>query len=245
MRRVLLTLRLLLFLGFMSNGFELMRDWMKAVTASMPQRLSYRVALLALVAVVTSGAVAACSETTDPAQPAMTVETQEVSLAPTPAATPPTLPAPTRPASTATPGPRTEREVPSEWQVRTRSSPELAAQYPLADLYTDDEIAYFKEIAFGMGPSGFDLLVPAVAEPAAERRASFGEGIQKWGDGEVGYYVDAEATTGDLADVHSTIARLEALIPMLKFRPVKEQSEISLLIAFLKGIIYLTTHRLA
>ena len=272
-----------------------MRERVRAVLSSMKRRLSYRVALLALVAVVTWGAVGGCERTTGPAQPAGTVEPQEVSLEPTPApptmtpavaapatptptlaatatptpvietptpvatatptpvtptpaptpvleaatpaATPPALPTPTRPVSTATPAPRGQREAPSEWQLETRSSPELAAQYPLTDLYTADEIAYFKEIAFGVDPDivKIGLNVELVRKMVENKIASGKEGIQKWDDGEIGYYVAGNPTIGDLAEVESVISKLDSLIPVLHFRRVElsdARTDASLLIVF-------------
>ncbi|MCY3800748.1 MAG: DUF2927 domain-containing protein [Chloroflexi bacterium] len=252
--------------------------------------MSYRIALLALVLVATWGAIAGC-ERTDPAQPAGTVETQEVSLpstpaletptvaslatpAPTmatptpeptdtptpvietptpvasptptpamptptstPAATPPPVPTPTRPALTATPAPRGQREALSEWQLETRSNPELAAQHPLTTLYTADEIAYFKEIAFGVDPDivriGLDLeLVRRMVE---NKIAAGKEGIQKWDDGEIGYYIAGNPTARDLAEVESIISKLDSLIPVLHFRRVElsdARADASLLIVF-------------
>ena len=244
---------------------------MKGIPVAMRLRLSCRVALLALVAIVTWGAVAGCERTAEEVQPAVTVETQEVSLpltpapetptvaapatptptistptpaptdtptpvietptpTPTPAATPPALPTPARPASTATPAPRGQREAPSEWQLETRSNPEVAALYPLADLYTADEIAYFKEVAFGGDPEGPDL-----APGVFERRASTGDGVWKWGDGEIGCYVAGNPTARDLAEVESIISRLDTLIPALRFRlvPLSDaRADATLLIIF-------------
>ena len=234
----------------------------------MKRRLSYCVALLALALVVTWGAVAGCSRTTDPAQPATTVETQEVSLPPTaevatmtptapvpatvtptpvmapptraatatpefatPAATPPAVTTPKRPALTATPAPRGQWEIPSAWQLETRSSPELASQYPLTDLYTADEIAYFKEIAFEDDLRGMALFFPAATEAMYKEDVADKKGIEKWGSGQVvKYAVGGGVSASDMAEIHSVIARLDALIPVLDFRPVEEPSDASLVI---------------
>ena len=258
--------------------------------------MSCRVALLVLIVVAAWGAVAGCERTADEAQPAGTVEIQEVSLPPTPApetptvaapatptptistptpsatdtptpvrptptpvatvtstpvkstptpaatatptpetttpaATPPALPTPARPALTATPAPRGQREVPSAWQLETRSSPELAAQYPLTTLYTADEIAYFKEIAFKEDLRLAALLYPAAIEEVFKGGVAYKDGVQKWGSGQVvTYYVEVgdELTASDLAEIHTVIARLDALIPVLDFRPVEEPSDASL-----------------
>ncbi len=259
-----------------------MRDRMRAVLALMKRGAVVRVALLALVAVVTSGAIAGCSRTTGPDQPARTVETRDISppatpvlatltpssapaipttARPTPTPAAPTtpkqaVPTPTRatpglptlptstpgiststptspgPGTTPTPALRERRDVPSEWQLRTRASPELAAQHPLADLYTSDEIAYFKEIAFGMDPLAFSGLVPTVAEAAAKRRASYGERIQKWGDGTVEYYIGGDPTKNDVREVERVLSLLEELIPAVRFRPVDRPVAAALLISF-------------
>ena len=215
-----------------------MRDWIKGIPAAMELRLSCRVALLALVVVATWGAVAGC-ERTDPAQPAGTVETQEVSLPPTPvietptpvATATPVKPTPTRPDSTATPAPRGQRQVPSAWQLETRSNPELIAQYPLTDLYTADEIAYFKEIAFEEDMQAMALLFPGAIEELYEVGADKKDGIQKWDSGQVvKYAVGGELTASELAEIHSVIARLDELITVLDFRPVERYSDAALVI---------------
>ena len=105
-------------------------------------------------------------------------------------------------------------------------------KHPLADLYTDDEIAYFKEIAFGMDPLAFSGLVPTVAEAAAKRRASYGERIQKWGDGTVEYYIGGDPTKNDVREVERVLSLLEELIPAVRFRPVDRPVAAALLISF-------------
>ena len=100
----------------MFDRLELVRSGIKGIPAAMKRRFSYRVALFVLVAVATWGTVAGCERTTEPAQPAGTVEIQEVSLEPTPA--PPTMtptvaaPATPTPAATSTPTPVIETPTP-------------------------------------------------------------------------------------------------------------------------------------
>ena len=204
MRRGFLTLRLSYVLRFMCHGSELVRDRIGAVMAAMKRVLSYRVALLALVVVMTPGAIILASRLTDPGPPAPAevdpiVETSDTS--------PPSV--------TATPELRGPRQAPSEWQLRTRSSPELAAQYPLADLYTDDEIAYFKEIAFGVDPEVAIVIEGGITEGARSRL----DHINKWNDGTVTYYVGGDIAMGDRGRVEAVIAELDTLIPPLNFRP--------------------------
>ena len=202
-----------------------MRERLGAVLTAMKRRLSYRIALIVLVAIVTSGAIVLASRITDPGPLASTEvdPTVETSYASPPSATP-------------TPQSRGPRQAPSEWQLRTRSSPELAAQYPLADLYTEDEIAYFKEIVFGIDMDVMKLSVPPdLVQKVLERRASFKDVISKWGDGEVGYYVAGNPTASDLAEVESIISKLDSLIPMLRFRALElseAELDVSMFIAF-------------
>ncbi len=58
--------------------------------------------------------------------------------------------------------------------------PELAAQYPLVDLYTDDEVAYFKEIALGLDPTVPTFLEQADPDLMGARSAdrADNEGVQ-------------------------------------------------------------------
>ena len=205
-------------LGLMFNGLEPVRDGIEKKSAAIKRRLSCRVALFVLVAVLTVGAIAWASQLVArwPSLNNAIISVMEISEKSPPSEAP-------------TPAPR-GREVPSEWQLRTRSSPELAAQYPFADLYTEDEIAYFKEIAFGIAPSGFSAFVPAVAEAAADNRASVGEGIQKWDGRLVTYYLDDELAVSDVEAVVTIISLLDALIPTLDFRRVTKTSDPSLLI---------------
>ena len=167
-----------------------MRERFGVVVDAVKRQTVYRVALFALVAVVTSAAIVLASRITDPgtSAPAKVDPTVDTSSASPPSATP-------------TPQPRGPRQAPSEWQLRTRSSPELAARYPLADLYTADEIAYFKEIAFGIDMSANSSLDSDLVQTVLERGASSGDGILKWGDGEIGYYVARNPTMSDLAEV--------------------------------------------
>ena len=203
-----------------------MRERLGAVLASMGRWLSHRAVLFALVAIVTSGAIVLASRITDPG-PLASIEvdpTVDMSYASPPSATP-------------TPQPRGPRQAPSAWQLETRSSPELAARYLLVDLYTDDEIAYFKEIAFGVEPDfGKDGVNPDLARTIVENRSARGkEGIRKWDDGEVGYYVAGNPTASDMAEVESIIARLDSLIPMLRFRALElseAELHVSMFIAF-------------
>ena len=83
-----------------------------------------------------------------------------------------------------------------------------------------------------MDPTAFSGFTPAVAEAAAKRRASYGEGIQKWGDGTVEYYIGGDPTEGDVDEVERVISLLDALIPTLDFRPVKRPAAASLLVLF-------------
>ena len=247
-----------------------MRDWIKGIPAAMRLRLSCRVALLALVVVAAWGAIAGCEPTADEVQPAVTVETQEVSLPPTPVPETPAVTAPATPTltistptpeptdtptpvmetptpvamatptpvatpppvPTPTPAPRGERQVPSAWQLETRSNPKLAAQYPLADLYTADEIAYFKEIAFEDDLRGVALFSPAATEEIYKEGVAYKKGVQKWGSGQVVKYAawGGGASVRDVAEVDSVITRIDALIPVLDFRPAEEPSDASLVI---------------
>ena len=181
-----------------------MRDWIEGIPAAIKRRLRYRVAIQLIVVIATAAAIVLASREINP----WPFE--------------PSIEAPGAPSSTAgAPTPRQQRQAPSEWQLRTRSSPELAAQYPLADLYTADEIAYFKEIAFGIDTDSMEPGVDSdLVRVMLERRASYQDGVWKWGDGEVGYYVAGNPTVSDLAQVESIISKLDRLIPVLRFRRV-------------------------
>lgn len=208
------------------SELEQVGDWIKGIPAAIKRRLSRRVALIVLVVIVTPVVIVLASRMTDPGPMASTeigptVETSD------------TYP----PSGTPTPEPRGPRQSPSAWQLRTRSSPELAARYPLADLYTADEIAYFKEIAFGVDPQTLDGgLDPNLAQQIAMNRpAGHGDRIGKWDDGEIGYYVAGNPTTSDLAEVESIISKLDSLIPMLRFRRLElseAEVDVSMFIAF-------------
>ena len=202
-----------------------MRERIGVLVDAVKRQTVYRVALFVLVAIVTPVAIVLASRITDPGSPASTEvdPTVDTSYASPPSATP-------------TPEPRGRREAPSEWQLETRSSPELASQYPLTTLYTADEIAYFKEIAFGIDPDiEKDALDPDMVQDILERRASSGDGVWKWSDGEIGYYVTGNPTASDLAGVEFIISRLDALIPMVRFRALElseAEVDVALLIAF-------------
>ena len=206
-------------LGIGVGGFELMRDRMRAIWSLMKRRLSYRVALLTLVVVMTPGAIVLASRLTDPGEP---TATQISPVAETPDVSPAS--------ATPTPEPRGPRQAPTEWQLETRSSPELAAQYPLADLYTDDEIAYLKEIAFGIDPQILELRRP---RQDSEYR---GDAVMKWEDGEVGYFIFGYPPASDLAEVESVISKLDSLIPTLHFRALDlSEAELDVPLAIVFG----------
>ncbi|MCY3800749.1 MAG: DUF2927 domain-containing protein [Chloroflexi bacterium] len=202
-----------------------MRERIAAVLAAMRRRLSNRAALITLVVILTPLAIVLASRITDPGPPALTevAPTVETSNTSPPSATP-------------TPEPRGQRQAPSAWQLETRSNPELAARYPLADLYTADEIAYFKEIAFGSDTSANSSLDPDLVRTIVENRpAGSGDRIGKWDDGEVGYYVAGSPTASDLAEIESIISKLESLIPTLRFRALElseAEVDVSMFIAF-------------
>ena len=212
--------------GLMFNWLELVRGWIKGIPAAMTLRLSCRVALIVLVVIVTPLVIVLASRITDPGPMASTevAPTEETSYT-------------SRPSATPTPEPRGPRQAPSAWQLETRSNPELAARYPLADLYTDDEIAYFKEIAFGIDPQFVDGgLDPDLVRRIVEiELAGHGDRIGKWDDGEIGYYVAGSPSESDLVQVESIISRLDSLIPMLSFRALElseAEVDVSMFIAF-------------
>ena len=190
--------------GIAFGGIGLMRERVRAVLSSMKRRLSYRVALLTLVVVMTPGAIVLASRLTDPGEQTLTGGGSTTE-------TPYTSPA----LATLTPEPRGPRQAPSAWQLRTRSLPELAARYPLADLYTEDEIAYFKEIAFGVDPEVAIVIEGGITEGARSRL----DHINKWNDGTVTYYVGGTIAMGDRGRVEAVIAELDTLILPLNFRP--------------------------
>ena len=220
--RVLVDAAGMVVLGLMFNGLEQVRDGTKGIPAMTRLRLSRRVAIQLIVVIATSAAIVLASREIDPWPFEPSVE------------------APGAPSSTASaPTPRRQRQVPSEWQLRTRSFPELAAQYPLADLYTIDEIAYFKEIAFGLDPQVVALVdSDRVKKMSKEISTSRGYGLVKWCDEEVGYYIVGTPTAGDLVEVESIISRLDAFIPTLRFRAVESlesQMAVSLFVVFGSG----------
>ena len=74
-----------------------------------------------------------------------------------------------------------------------------------------------------------------LVQTVLERGASSGDGILKWGDGEIGYYVARNPTMSDLAEVESIISKLDSLIPMLRFRALElseAEVDVSMFIAF-------------
>ena len=203
-----------------------MREQIGMLVDAVKRQTVYRVALIVLVVIVTPVAIVLASRITDPGPLASTevdptVETSDTSP----------------PSATPTPEPRGARQAPSAWQLRTRSSAELAARYPLADLYTDDEIAYFKEIAFGLDPqvvnAGLDP--DLVREIVESRLAGHADRIGKWDDGEIGYYVAGSPTASDLVEVESIVSRLDFLIPVLRFRALElseAELDVSMFIVF-------------
>ena len=195
-------------LGSMLSGLELMRERIAAVLAAMRRGSSYRVALIVLVAIVTPVAIVLASRITDPGPSASTEvdPTVEPSYASPPSATP-------------TPQPRGPRQAPSAWQLETRSSPELAARFRLAELYTDDELLYFREVAFGADQDVLDIFSTS---PEVDRNPNtLQDRTVKWTQ-DIVYFTVGDATQEDIDTVLAVASELSYL--MLEIDFVRRQS---------------------
>ena len=194
--------------GLMFNRLEQMRDWIKGIPATKTRRLSYRTALITLVVILTPLAIVLASRITDPGPMAST------KVAPTVATSDPSPPS-----ATPTPEPRGPRQAPSAWQLRMRSSPELAAQFRLAELYTDDEVRYFREIAFGAGQDVLDIF--SNSPEAGRNPNALQDRIVKWTQ-DIGYLIVGNATKEDIDAVLAVASELSYLMPGVDF--VRQQS---------------------